>query len=220
MSLSWPESPPASRRLSPVRNWGTRLCWKQMSKDVKTKVSDFHSCARNCALPKRKHYLKLSHTKMAFEFIEMDILGPLSKISNEICSSVSQLIATWRVPRILRHCGRCSCMFRQSLLISLPCHVGFPDLPSCRLWSEARRKLVKTLYTLLGVNHPAMSRSNSQTNSKAGHYNKTTTAYLCQYTVKHKRNWDTILPPLNLHHNTQVKVTRETNTFRSFPSAI
>lgn len=66
-----------------------------ISKDVYTTVGYCCKCARNCAFPKIKQILKLSHSNWALKLIILDILVPLPKttrnqfidIINVKCSS-------------------------------------------------------------------------------------------------------------------------------------
>lgn len=143
---------------------------------------------RNQANMMQTQHLKLFPTSGPFEFIVMDILGPLLKTTNGNQFVVIMTDRYSKLPRGVPTYNSCAMhiatIFYDYCIVSYGIRVYYLTSNGTQLVS----KFFKTIGNFLGLKHRTTTAYHCKTNGLAERYNGTLIARLCHYISEHQRD--------------------------------
>ena len=183
--------------------------WMFMAHDCYETVRSCGDCAKaRGAAQQTRRPLRLFPPSGPFEFIGMDILGPLTRSADD---SRFVLVMTDRFTKLARAIPLKSATAKvvaETFLESWIFPYGIPDIVLTDNGPNFVSKFFEHLNSLLGTKHLTTTAYHPQTNGQAERFNRTLCQRLRLFVSEHQTDWHSFVQPLTYAYNSQV--TRST----------
>ena len=188
--------------------------WRFMANDVFETVRRCLSCAKSKGTSKQaQRFLKLFPANGPFEFVAMDILGPLPKTSH---GKQYVLVITDRYTKLARAIPMkktTAPLVAAAFLQNWIYPYGIPE----SLLTDNGPQFISQFFAIvcaaLGIRRVPITAYHPQTNGQTERYNKTLAARLRHYVNEHQTDWDIYVQPLTYAYNAQVHKSTGTTPF-------
>lgn len=181
-----------------------------MTSYVFTTASNCTTCARNFTSPNLKRQIQLFHAIGLFEFVPIDIFGPLPRtVSRHLFVTIMTdryLKLKRAMPTGQTKSSHVANVFFNSWVVLY----GISAYVLMKNEAQLTSKLFAMLCTMLGVKELTTTASHRQTNGQVKRYNLTIVTQLRHFIAENQKYWDTYAQKITIAYNAEAN--KSTNT--------